>query len=277
LVLILLPTFGLVYSFEQHEERRLAQAAQDQVQGLTAHLVEDYSDLVEDTRRLLASIARLPDIHTGGPGCRGVLTWYRETYPAYLNLGVIDRQGIVICSALRIQGRLNLGDRLYFRRVIATRQFAVGEYQIGITQKATVNFGYPILDSAGGVHAVVFAALDLGRLSRIEAAPVAPRGSVLTLIDREGIVLARSPDPERWMGHRLPETAVLTAIRSHDQGIVEAQGADGIPRLYGFAALHNLPGSGTLYASIGLPSDSASAAQPDFLPRNVGGLTLWDS
>jgi GAF domain-containing protein/HAMP domain-containing protein len=275
LVLILLPTLGLVYTFERQEERRLTQVDQNQVQSLTAHLVEDYADLVKDTRRLLASVARLPEIRTVGPGCRGVLTWYRDTYPAYLNLGVIDRQGIVMCSALLIQGKLNLSDRLYFRRVIATRQFAVGEYQIGrITKKPTVNFGYPVLDSAGDVHAVVFAALDLGFLSQIIASPVAPEGSILTLLDRAGMVLARSPDPERWMGRPLPEAAVLTAIRSQDQGIIETQSPDEIRRLYGFAALHDLPGSGTLYASIGIPSLSATTRQYAFLTRSVAGLTL---
>ncbi len=197
LVLILLPTLGLVYVIEQQEERTLAQVALDQVQTITAHLVTDYTDGVKDTRRLLASIARLPEIRTAGPECRGVLAWYRDTYPTYLNLGVIDRQGLVVCSSLPTVGRVNLGDRLYFRQVIATRQFAVGEYQIGrITQKATVNFGYPLLDSAGDVRAVLFAAFDLGALNRGASTSVLPQGAVMTLVDRNGVVLTRYPDPD---------------------------------------------------------------------------------
>jgi len=73
LVLILLPIIGLVYVIEQQEERILAQVALDQVQNLTDHLVADYTDSVTDARRLLASIAHLPEIRAAGPGCRSVL------------------------------------------------------------------------------------------------------------------------------------------------------------------------------------------------------------
>jgi HD-GYP domain-containing protein (c-di-GMP phosphodiesterase class II)/HAMP domain-containing protein len=275
LVLILLPILGLVYVIEQEEERTLAQVVLDQVQSISAHLVTGYTDGVNDTRRLLANLARLPEIQTAGPGCRSALAWYRDTYPTYLNLGVIDRQGFVVCSALPTVGRVNLGDRLYFRQVIATRQFAVGEYQIGrITQKATVNFGYPLLDSAGDVRAVLFAAFDLAALSRGTSTSILPRGAVTTLVDREGVVLTRYPDPEHWTGRRLPEAAVLRAIQSHGQGIIETQGPDGIVRLYGVALLRNLPGAGTLYASVGIPTISAAAQQDELLIRDVAGLTL---
>ncbi|HEX4840739.1 MAG TPA: HAMP domain-containing protein, partial [bacterium] len=275
LVLILLPVVGLVYVIEQQEERTLTQVALDQVQTLTAHLVTDYTNGIKDTRRLLASIARLPEIRAAGPGCRSILTWYRDNYPTYLNLGVIDRQGLVVCSALPTVDKVNLGDRLYFRQVIATHQFAVGEYQIGrITQKATVNFGYPLLDSAGDLGAVLFAAFDVQALSRGTSTSVLPRGAVMTLVDRKGVVLTRYPDPERWTGRRLPEATVLNAIQSHGQGIVETQGPDGILRLYGIASLRDLPGAGTLYASVGIPSLSATAQRDKLLTRDVAGLTL---
>jgi GAF domain-containing protein/HAMP domain-containing protein len=203
-----------------------------------------------------------------------VLVWYRDTYPTYLNLGVIDRQGLVVCSALPTVGSVYVRDRLYFRQVIATHQFAVGEYQIGrITQKAALNFGYPLLDSAGDVHAVLFAAFDLGALSRGTSA-VLPPGAVMTLVDRAGVVLSRYPDPERWAGRRLPETPVLSVIQSHGQGVIDTQGPDGIHRLYSLAFLRDLPGAGTLYVSLGIPTISAAAQRYELLTRNVAGLTL---
>ena len=46
-------------------------------------------------------------------------------------------------------GQVYVGDRVYFRRALETRDFAIGEYQIGrITGKATLNFGYPVLERA---------------------------------------------------------------------------------------------------------------------------------
>ncbi len=274
-LLILLPILGLVYVNDQQEERIWADLALVQARHLAAHVSGDYSDLVSDTQRLLASLARLPEIRTAGPGCGSVLAWYRETYPAYTNLGVIDRRGNLVCSALPMPGAVYAGDREYFRHVIETHQFAVGEYQIGrVTYQAGLNFGYPVLDSTGDVRAVLFAALDLRGLSLLGAGTVLPAGSIATLVDREGTVLTRSPDPDRWKGRPLPETAVLNAIRSQDKGVVETQGPDGIQRVYGFAALSGNPGSGALHVSIGIPATPAFAEHRELVTRNVAGLIV---
>lgn len=59
-------------------------------------------------------------------------------------------------------GRINLTDRLYFRKLLETCVLAAGDYQIGrVTGKNSVNFGYPVPDAAGNVEVVVFIALDL--------------------------------------------------------------------------------------------------------------------
>ncbi len=58
----------------------------------------------------------------------------------------IGADGIVFCSGLPMTGQVYVGDRAYFRRARETRDFAIGDYQIGrITGKATLNFGHPVL------------------------------------------------------------------------------------------------------------------------------------
>ena len=64
-------------------------------------------------------------------------------------------------------GQVYVGDRVYFRRALETRDFAIGEYQIGrITGKATLNFGYPVLDDAGHVQCRGFRRARLGLAQR---------------------------------------------------------------------------------------------------------------
>ena len=107
-------------------------------------------------------------------------------------------------------GPVYVGDRIYFRRALETRDFAIGEYQVGrITGKASVNFGYPVLDDAGHVRAVVVAALDLAWLSELANQAGLPTGSMLTVIDRNGTILSRYPDEGKWVGKLMPEPLVL--------------------------------------------------------------------
>lgn len=76
-----------------------------------------------------------------------------------------------------------------YRASDEARDFAIGEYQIGrLTGKATINFGAPITGPAGEVHAVVFAALDLGWLAqRVGEQQIVP-GSRVTVFDKKGTV-----------------------------------------------------------------------------------------
>ena len=58
------------------------------------------------------------------------------------------------CSGLPVDGEL-FGDRA-FQQAVSTKDFAVGEYQIGrVTDKPALNCGYPIVDAGGTVVGVV--------------------------------------------------------------------------------------------------------------------------
>src|SRR4051812_18668089 len=108
-------------------------------------------------------------------------------YPYYANLGAIQPDGQLFCSGLPFVGPVTAADRLFFRRTLATRDFAIGEYQIGrVTGKATLNVGHPILDETGAMHAVVFAALDLAWLKRLLATAQVPEGALLLIVDHVG-------------------------------------------------------------------------------------------
>ena len=99
---------------------------------------------------------------------------------------------------------LRWGPHLFSARS-ETRDFAIGEYQVGrISGKASVNFGYPVLDDAGHVRAVVGAPLDLACSAELANQAGLPPGSMLTVIDRNGTILSRYPDEGKWVGKLIP-------------------------------------------------------------------------
>src|SRR5215813_445260 len=260
------------------EERQLRKAlVQEDAMRLSRLVSADYERLIEDARQLVVSLARLPAVRgRNRAACNAVFTDLLTQHSSYVNLGVVDADGNVLCSALPIADPVYLGDRVYFRRALETRDFAVGEYQVGrITRQATVNFGYPVLDDAGHIRAVVFAALDLAWLKTLASQAGLPPGSMLTVIDRHGTILSRYPDEGKWIGQLMPEPLVLHAILSQQgNGTIDAPGMDGIPRLFSFAPFGSAAQSANAYVSVGIPAAVAFAGVNQILARNLAALGL---
>ena len=275
-LLAVLPALGLLL-YTASEQRELAVAETlDDARQLARLAAADQGRLIEGTRQLLVVLAQLPEVHAAGAAaCSALLADVLAQHPLYANLGVVAPDGNLSCSAVPTGGPLNLGDRDYFQRALQTRDFAVGEYQIGrVTGKATLNAGYPVIDEAGGVVGVVYAALDLAWLSEFVAQAPLPPESALTVIDRRGTVLARYPDPARWVGRSLAGTPVVETILAQGAGVAEASDADGGVHLYAFAPLGGTPPTAGAYLSIAIPMDGAVAPADRVFRRNLAWLGL---
>jgi methyl-accepting chemotaxis protein len=144
---------------------------------------------------------------------------------------------------------------------VERRGFAAGEYRIGrITGKAVINFGYPVLDDAGRITAVVFAGLDLSWLNRLLAESRLPDESTVTVVDVAGQILARYPESAKWIGRSFPDAPFIRPILSQQtEGTVEGAGLDGTPRLFAFTPLRVGERERIAYVYIGIPRASAFA------------------
>jgi len=231
--------------------------------------------LIEGTHQILTVLARLPEIRSqDAAACSKLLADLLKPYPHFSNLGAATPNGNVFCSGVPFEGVANIADRTYFQGAVERRDFATGEYRIGrITGKAVINFGYPVLDGAGRVVAVVYAGLDLSWLSRLLAEARLPENSTITVVDVAGQVLARYPSPELWVGKSFPEAPFVRAgISQQDQGTVEGQGLDGTPRLYAFTPLQVAERERIAYVYIGIPSESAFAKVNQIDNRSLVGF-----
>jgi diguanylate cyclase (GGDEF)-like protein/PAS domain S-box-containing protein len=303
-----------MYSADQ-ERRQISAGVREDSLRLARFIASDQARLLESAQQLLVTLARLPEVRDPGPAgndggnsitpdevaasrCSALLADILEQHPVYINLAVAGPDGQVSCSALRLQtGTVNIADRAYFRRAIETRSFAVGDYQIGrISGKPGLNFGYPILDDTGAVQAVVFAALNLEWIGQLVAEAQLPQGSVVTVVDTKGTILARYPNSDQWIGKSAQDTPIMKSILAHREegaaeGTVESVGVDGVERLYAFTPLlrsrvaaspeegdvRNAGGTGEagdVYLFTGVPSTVAYAAADQTRLRNLIGLGL---
>ena len=274
-LLAVVPALGLILYSGLEARYQEGARAQEQALQLVQRISYDREQAIKETRQLLITLAQLPAVRErDAEACSRILRGISRLHVRYANLGAIRPDGSVFCSALPSTARPNARDSSWFQQVLRTRDFSVSQFHFGgITGRAVLTMAYPAI-GGGEVAAVVFASLDLSWLNRYLSESLLPPGSVLSVIDRRGTVLARYPDPEFWVGENIADTPLAQEILMHQQAAVtEARGMDAVPRLYAYTPLAPALTQG-VYVYIGIPSAVAYAEPEHVLRRNLLGLGL---
>jgi signal transduction histidine kinase len=240
------------------EREHAVQVAEDNLQRLTNLAAANEAQSLEGARQLLRDLASIPDLTGDQAHCSRLLANIRRQNPDYANLGLIQLNGDVTCSAMPSNTLVNLADRSHFRRAVHLKRFVAGGYVFGrVIQRHTVNLTYPVLDEDQKVRAVVFAALDLTNFDRFVADIKLPAGSLLLTADSEGRIISRRPNPEQGFGK--PVWPDMRAAMAGEPGKpVLLTGPDGIERLHRFARVGN-NGLSDYTVTIGIPADDITA------------------
>src|SRR5262249_41752086 len=116
-LLAVVPALGLTL-YTNLEERQLRKAlVHEHTMRLSRLVSADYERLIDDAQQLLVTLAQLPAVHDlNRPACNPLLVDLLAQRSSYANLGVIDNDGNVFCTA--VPGQVYLGDRVYFRRAL---------------------------------------------------------------------------------------------------------------------------------------------------------------
>jgi PAS domain S-box-containing protein len=200
--------------------------------------------------------------------------WFRNRpFLFYANVGVIDADGKLVCSAVPLSGPVDLSDRDYFQQALSARDLSIGQFEVErSTGKSVVNFGYPVIDKAGKVRAALFVALDLGYFNTLAACADMPIGASVTLMDAQGTILSRYPDPEKWVGHAAQDVEIVKMVQERNEGLAEAVGVDGVAKIYGFKQLGQTQRAGFLY--VGIPRAFAYANANQTVLRSIAALPI---
>jgi PAS domain S-box-containing protein len=210
---------------------------------------------------LLIAVDEAPSIRSFvTPACSSYLHSLQEKVPYLMAFVALDLEGRVRC----VHGPLPGGDyrfnnRPYFRDAVRTEGFVVGTYtpeftEGGIGAHPVLPLALPIRDDDGRITGVIATALDLRWLNQKLKERVIPADGSVTVADRNGIILAREPLPERFIGTRIPEP-FMKYVNDAEMGSFETVSQDGVKRILGYIPL-NLPPK-DLYISAGLSSKAA--------------------
>src|SRR5574337_1806090 len=276
-LLAVIPALGLIF-YTAWEERREEEAQVREEALRLSHLTAaHFQRFFEGTGRLLVMLGEFGVVRRGdAAGCSALLARLLPQYPEYANLGVALPNGDLVCSAVPIQGRLNIADRTSFRLARQTGELTIGEFQVSrTTGKPVIPVRYPVVDPAGRVRMVINAVLNLERLNVLATEVRIPSGAALLLLSSDGRLLARYPDTEKWVGRVISDAAVAKAILANrDEGVSQAVGVDGVLRLYGFTPLSAPRQAEGLYAGVGIPVELAFAPVKRRLAWDLAWLGL---
>jgi PAS domain S-box-containing protein len=269
--LALIAPFALIYYNAAVQIRAASEEAEKTVLKLVRLAAQSHEQLIDDAYSLLFFLSRLPLVDP--PGCRTLLSDLPQRYSSFVNFAVSDPDGKILCSSAPFHDGITFSNRPWFKEVIQQRSFVSSDYLVGrITNRPSIIFALPTVGDSGAVRAVLSLSVDLSGFNTISTLATLPPGSVFTVIDKQGIVLARQPHDEGWVGKPYPESSLLkTILAQGHEGVSEHAGPDGIVRLYAFTSLGKSRGVDAAYLNIGIPKDAVYINARQVLNQNL----LW--
>lgn len=273
-----LPVLSLfVLEFQQQQELSNEKVYQDAM--FLAHLIaEDQEKLIEESKQFLKVLSLLPEVQQNDPDtCNKLFAQLLKDYPYYENIAMTNAKGDIIASALPFNN-VNVSQRLYYKMAIKTKDFSVGDYQLGyITKKYTIHCAYPVLDKSGQVQLILAVPLNLKWIGENLNVRQLPQGASINILDQQGVILARYPSGEKWVGKKIPDHVALNDILTNRLGgTTRGPGIDGINKLYAFLPLVSSGGS-EVFIAVGIPEQVAFADARKALQYNLlelGIITL---
>lgn len=188
-------------------------------------------------------------------GCGTFLARVSRNLPEFAGISVADNGGTIICRKEARGIGTSIADRPYFQQVMKSGRFVLGGFIIGrVTGIQVLPMAVPIRLDDGTIAGAVIGALDLRWLGQRLRDRQFAHQSALTIADSDGVIIAREPEPERFVGTKIPD-AFQKLVNADRAGTQEVTSQDGTQRIIGYSPV-NVPPIG-LYISAGISTAEA--------------------
>ena len=262
LLLLLIWIFGTQLRREQLEARESAL-------GIARATAKRLGAQHRDSQALLEQMAARPAIRNfDGHTCDSLFAIV-DPFPQWSDLLLYDGSGKVVCSA-DPRGddlRMSLSAQNWLQSASGVDALQGGLPAIRHLGSQWVSvLSRPVASSDGRPRGVL---VLLQRLD-LTGSEALPPSAVITIVDRSGTIVARSTDPDKWVGRNAAKSGVSVIASRQPEGIAEARGVDGVSRQYGFTQLPDLGWT----ISVGVPSADVMAPVRQMFIRGAEGGAL---
>jgi diguanylate cyclase (GGDEF)-like protein/PAS domain S-box-containing protein len=153
--------------------------------------------------------------------------------------------------------RYSAGDRAYFRQVLAGQRLSIGDViRTKLTGEWVVTVACPVEDQAGRLRAVLAVGTKLTHFQNALRIHALPAGSVVRIVNQDGIVVAQSEDGPNWIGRDLSDSEYVARTIVAKEASEASVWFDNVKRITGSSTAHRVP----WLVSVGLPTDIGFSA-----------------
>lgn len=227
-------------------------------------LLDEYFGSLDAMASLLVRHPAVASLDPGGS--RALFTQLLREQPLLNNIILRGADGRIVTPTVEGSASQPAPPPLFFQ-VLQSGRAAVSQLEVGqFTGRETVLVGYPVPGADSRTVAVLGISLNLQRLERLFANLSLPDGSIVTLVDRNGRVMARSQESAKFIGAafgppREPKDVPRTLLQRE---------VDGVERYHGNAVIER----GPWLLSVAVPRSEVSARVAPTYRRNIALLSV---
>lgn len=274
-----LPALGLLlYTANQQRDDAL-ESGQENANRLVRLAAIDQGRIFDQAELLLTTIARLPEVQgSKAEQCSQLLAELLEPNSEFDNLGVINRDRSIFCSAIDEGNTSVVVDRAFIEDAFEANDFVIGTYQLGpLSDEPAVTYAAPVPSESGEPQRLVYASLDLTALDTFANRADLPEGAVFSVYDSNGVLLLRSPADESAIGRSFADDPVVQRM------LMDATGAtlreyDDSESIYAGESIQIRGGDsdmeGAAFITVSLPKDEIVARADEAFQENLSRLGL---
>jgi diguanylate cyclase (GGDEF)-like protein len=268
------PLFAFILHQGLEERRRAGVRERAEARRLVQLFAAEHRRVVSDAQRILFLLGQGQTVQRAErAACADLFRSVVAASPGFTNVLLADHEGNVVAGAH--PGSVGVEDRTLLDAAAAS-SFAVGPIRLAAsTSFPAFDVAHVVPTGGGAPRRLLLARIEMGWVANeFEIADLGPL-TRLTLWDTSGRVLLRHPDPEGFLGRDASTTEVWRAVQATGgEGTAEAEGGDGVRRLYGFTRLAGAgSGEGPVLA-LGVPTEVAFAPLRRLERRNLLVLAL---
>ncbi|WP_170975693.1 sensor histidine kinase [Rhizobium sp. FY34] len=250
----LLPALGMV-GYNEVQARKIRHGEiHRQTTRSAQQIASEISTALEGLRGILNATAAIPAISGNDhAACDAALETVATRLTLVRNIIVLDTHGKLICDNMGWASGMDFSDRDYVREAFQTDQVVVGEYTVARVSSQPILPLALRLKRGDEVIGVIATGMRLEWLQSRISQRTLPESSFITVTDRKGVIIARNPDPQRFVGNTIP-SQYSHLINAAGPGTLEETDDDGTERIIGYQPVKQ---DNPFYVSTGISKDVA--------------------
>src|SRR5260221_3045128 len=217
-------------------------AASEEFANITQHSADTQREVISSVETMLKSAAYIRASGGIARSCEILRASLPTNLPWIRSIMFVSKDGLVQCSTLNMQVGLSLGDREYFKKTQATRDFVFSDYLFGKSNgRPMMMAAYPVAAINPEEDAVVVAGINIDWLSKIMTNLGGRPGISSVLVDSAGVVIAAPADQTSMIGRPLDAVPLMAAVAEKalssdaSSGSLSFTASDGSKRALSFA------------------------------------------